>query len=130
MITNGKKWHILAITSDHYGDYYCMNCLYSFRTENKLKSHQKSVQGSDYCHMVMPKKRKNILEYNQDRKSLKTLFVIYADTELLLEKIHSQDINPEKSSTAKISKHTACSYKLFTQCSFDDSKNKHDFERC
>ena len=44
-----KGWHYLAvkklfvllygITSKHKGDFYCLNCLHSFRTKNKLKSH-------------------------------------------------------------------------------------------
>ena len=29
------------ITSKHNGDFYCFNCLHTFRTENKLKSHEK-----------------------------------------------------------------------------------------
>ena len=45
MITDGKKWHYLAVkklpallrgtTSKHDGDFYCLNCFHSFRTENK-----------------------------------------------------------------------------------------------
>ena len=30
-----------GITSKHKGDFYCLNCLHSFRTKNKLKSHEK-----------------------------------------------------------------------------------------
>ena len=30
-----------GITSKHHGDFYCLNYLHSFRTENKLKSHEK-----------------------------------------------------------------------------------------
>ena len=50
MITNGKKWHYLAIisipmlfrgiTSKKNGDFYCLNCFSSFRTENALKDHE------------------------------------------------------------------------------------------
>ena len=50
MITNGKKWYYLAVkelpvllrgvTSKHDGDFHCLNCLHSFRTENKLKKHE------------------------------------------------------------------------------------------
>ena len=29
------------ITSKHNEDFYCFNCLHTFRTENKLKSHEK-----------------------------------------------------------------------------------------
>ena len=48
MVTDGKEWHYLAveklsallrrITSNHNGDFYCINCLHSFRTKNKLKT--------------------------------------------------------------------------------------------
>ena len=48
-------------------------------------------------------------------KTIKVSFVIYSDTDPLLEKIDSCHNNPEKSSTAKLSKHTACCYSLFTQ---------------
>ena len=30
------------ITSKHHGDFYCLNSLHSFRTENKLNSHEKA----------------------------------------------------------------------------------------
>ena len=48
MITDGEKWHYLAvkklsallrgITSNHKGYFYYSNCFHSFRTENKLKN--------------------------------------------------------------------------------------------
>ena len=50
MITNGKKLHYLTvkilstllkgITSNHKGDFYCLNCLYSYRTKEKLKKYE------------------------------------------------------------------------------------------
>ena len=49
MITNGKKHHYLAVTnlsalpenisSNHDGDFYCLNCFSSYTTKNKLKEH-------------------------------------------------------------------------------------------
>ena len=48
MIPNGEGWHYLAvkklsallrgIMSEHYGDFYCLNCLHSFAPENKHES--------------------------------------------------------------------------------------------
>ena len=38
-------------------------------------------------------------------------------------------INPEKSSTTKINKHTPSGCSLFTHCSFDTTKNKLDYYR-
>ena len=37
--------------------------------------------------------------------------------------------NPEKSSTAKVNKHTPSGYSLFTRCSFNATKNKLDYYR-
>ena len=71
MITNGKKWHYIAlkseptddgfnrptkslpklfrgITSNHDGDFYCLNCLHSFRTDNALKKHERLCENNDY----------------------------------------------------------------------------------
>ena len=36
---------------------------------------------------------------------------------------------PNKSSTTKINKHAASVYSLFTDCSFDNTKNKDDYYR-
>ena len=51
MITNREGWHYIAkkklpalltgITSKQNDDEYCLNCLHSFRTKNKLESHIK-----------------------------------------------------------------------------------------
>ena len=57
---------------------------------------------------------------------MKAPFIIYADLECLLEKMRTCHNNPEKSSTTKINKHTPSGYSMFTQCSFDLTKNKLD----
>ena len=49
----------------------------------------------------MPNEDKKILKYNQGKKSLKAPFMIYADLEYLLEKIHSCQDNLEKFYTEK-----------------------------
>ena len=82
MITGGEKWHYLAvkslsrelrkITSNHNADYYCMNCLYLFRAESKLKSRKRVCKDYDYCHLIIPKKNNSILKYNHNKKYLKT----------------------------------------------------------
>ena len=74
----------------------------------------------------MPEEDNKILKYNQGEKSMKVPFIIYADLQSLLEKINTCYNNPEKSSTTKINKHTPSGYSLFTQCSFDATKNKHE----
>ena len=57
---------------------------------------------------------------------MKAPFLIYADLECLLEKMHSCQNNFEKSYTEKKTKHTPSGYLIFTSCSFDPRKNKRD----
>ena len=47
MITDGEKWHCLVVknlsellrgvTSNHHGDFYCLNCFHSYSTKIRLK---------------------------------------------------------------------------------------------
>ena len=74
-------------------------------------------------------KIKNILKYNHGETSLKAPFMICVDLESLLEKTHSCQNNPEQSYTDKKAKHTPSGYSLFTNCSFDATKNKLDCYR-
>ena len=139
MITDGEKWHYLAvslsalfreITGNNHGDFYCLNCFHSYTTENKLKKHKKVCENHDYCYVEMPEENKKILKYNQGEKSMTVPYIIYADLECLLEKMNTCHNNPEKLSTTKINKHTPSGYSLFTHCSFDTTKNKLDYYRC
>ena len=73
MITDGKKWHYLAIksvpvllreiTSNQNGD--------SYRTKKKLKKHEKVGNNHDYCYVEMPNEDKKILSYYYRENSLK-----------------------------------------------------------
>ena len=74
----------------------------------------------------MPIKGNNIIKYNHGEKSIKIPFIIYADLEYLLEKMSTCQ---NKSSTTKINKHTPSGYSIFTNCSFDESKNKISYYR-
>ena len=53
----------------------------------------------------IPSEDTKILEFNQDPKSDKAPFIIYADLECIIEKIDGCKNNPENSSTAKVSEH-------------------------
>ena len=54
------------------------------------------------------------LKYNHGEKSMRAPFVIYAELQCLLEKMHSCQNNLEKSYTEKKIKHTPSRYSLFT----------------
>ena len=91
--------------------------------KNKLKKHERVCNDYDY-YVDMPNEDNKILKYNHGQKPLKASFMIYADLELLLEKMHSCQNNPEKSDTETKIKHTPFGYSLFTNFWFDLTKNK------
>ena len=45
------------ITSKRHYDFYYLNCLRSFITENKLKSHKKVCEHKDFSNIKMPFER-------------------------------------------------------------------------
>ena len=81
MITNGKKYHDLVVTSlsvlrevkswNHHRDFYCLNCFNSYTTENKLKEHEEICNN----RIEMPKQAEKILKYIHGEKSLKAPFI-------------------------------------------------------
>ena len=78
-----------GITSKHHGDFHCLNSLYSFRTKNKLKSHEEVCKNKDLYGILMPSEKDKILEFNQYMKSDKKPYIIYADIESLIQKNRS-----------------------------------------
>ena len=105
MITDSKKWRYLAVkkitcTALTSKHFYCFNCFHSYSTEDKLKKHKDACENHDYCYMEMP---------NEDNNTC-----------------HNY---PWKLSTTKINKHTASGYLLFTNRSFDTTKNKLNYYR-
>ena len=71
MITGNEIWHYQAaknlnalyrgITWNYVRDFYCLNCFYSYSTENKLKKPYNVCKNNDYFYIEMPKEdNKNI----------------------------------------------------------------------
>ena len=138
MITDGNNnWHYLAvksiprllrkITSNHNGDFQCLNCFHPYTTEKKLKKHERICKDHDFCNVKMPDENNKTLKHNPGEKSLKHLFTIYADLECLLEKVDACHDNPEKSYTEKKAKHKPSGYSLVTCCSFDKTKTAWNY---
>ena len=78
-ISNGEGWYVAVkklsglfkgITSKHYGDFYCLNCLHSFRTENKLNHIKIVCENKDFCNVVLSSENTKKV-FNQYQKSEK-----------------------------------------------------------
>ena len=81
MIGDGKKYHYLAVTnlsgllqgnsSNHRGDFYCLNCFNSYTTKNKLKEHEEICNNHDSCRIETPDWAHKTIKYNLEEKPLK-----------------------------------------------------------
>ena len=107
------------ITSKHSGD-YCLNCLYLFRTKNKLKSHKKECGNKYFCNVVMSSEDTKILQFGQYCKGDKASFIISAD---------GCKNNLEKSSLTKVSKHILPGF-LMSTISFKGIENNYEYQNC
>ena len=107
-----------GITSKNNSDFYCLNCLDSFKTKPKLNSHKTLCVYKDFCNIAMPSEDTKIFEFNLYQKSDKVPFIIYAELECLKEKIDSRRNNPENSSTAKVGEHIPSGFSMYTVTSF------------
>ena len=72
--------------------FYCMNCFHSFRTQNKLQSHEKVRRNKNLCGIVMPSEKDKVLEFNEYVKPDKMTCIIFADIESLIRKMDVQII--------------------------------------
>ena len=80
MITDGKDiWHYIAIrsitsllrgvSSTHQGDYYCLNCFHSYRTESTLKKHEELCINNKFPLIKVP---------TEDKKYIHSTLIYYS----------------------------------------------------
>ena len=128
---NENNWHYVAIknmsrliggvTSDNHGDFFCRNCMHSYRTKNALKKHERLCNNHNHCETIMPKPGKNILKFRSYDKSTHIPHIIYADLEAIKKEIQSCQPNPKDSYTEKKNAHIACSYALHMIRTYDEN---------
>ena len=53
-----------GIIANNNGNFYCLGCLHSFRTDNALKRHERLCGNNDYWYVEMPTKDNKTLKYN------------------------------------------------------------------
>ena len=79
MITDGtSKWHYLAvksisgllrgITSNHNGDFYCLNRFHPYATDKKLRKHERISKNHDFRYLKIPDDDNKILKYVSGEK--------------------------------------------------------------
>ena len=105
-------------TSNHEGDFYCLNCLNSFGAEIKLKIHKKICKNKHFCGVEMPSEK--IMYWSLiSTLNWKKCLISFMPTLNLVKRIEGCANNPQKSSTIKIGEHIPCGYSVSTIWGFD-----------
>ena len=117
-------------SSNHKGDFYCLNCFNSYTTKNKPKEHEEICNNHSICQIEMPE-WVNKTKHNPGEKSLKKTFVIYLGLEFILKKLqsHNNNNNIEESYAEKEARHEPSGWSMFIRCSFDEKENKLNYYR-
>ena len=67
-------------------NFYCLNYLHSFRTKNKLESHERTFENKDFCNVNMTSHHTKMLQFDQYQKYYKEQLIIYVYLECIIEK--------------------------------------------
>ena len=98
------------ISSNSHDDFYCYECLHSFRTEIAIKNHVDLCKNNKLAKIELPNEENKFKKYNPGGKSLKMNTVIYADFESIL--VPNNTYSKENASDGVIDKHIACGYSI------------------
>ena len=93
--------------------FFCERYPQGFSSQNVLDDHLFCCRGIK-CRpenkIEMPKEGKNIVKFENYQNQMKVPWIIYADFESLVEKIHGCKRDPSGSSTTKTEVHTPCGF--------------------
>ena len=135
LITNDKNKHYVLIKdfnkfmhnqTKHDGrKHFCMYCLQCFSSERVLNSHKNNcIQINGTQAVNMPEKGDNILKFNNHHKQQPVPFVIYADFEAIVKKVHGCKPNNDKSYTEAYQTHEDCGYGYKVVCCYNNKYSK------
>ena len=129
-ISDGDKWHFLALKSDteensdcmkptksfpklmrdissnSHENYYCFGCFHSFRCKSTSEKHTQPCKDHDFCKIKLLENDKKIEEHKPGSKALRMNDIIYVDLECLL-------VNYDACSNKYCSTHT---FRIFNKC--------------
>ena len=145
---NTRRIHLMMLTNKHTTHYcyikslsrllaseyaagrrihFCERCLQGFSSERVLNDHLyycRGVKGRP-SRVEMPKKGENALFFENYQNQMKKPWVIYADFESIVEKIHGCTPDPGQSSTTETSVHKPCGFCMLAVRSDGETKGPY-----
>ncbi|XP_065675465.1 uncharacterized protein LOC136091685 [Hydra vulgaris] len=106
-------------SNKHCKNRYCRNCLLGFHSEESLSSHKTYCETHDSVRIKLPP-RNSTMQFTNHNKSMRVLFLLYADFESFIKHIDTSEPNPNESHTKQYQKHIPSSFCYYIKC-FDES---------
>ncbi|XP_057299355.1 uncharacterized protein LOC130629979 [Hydractinia symbiolongicarpus] len=142
LLCEGDKRHYIAVknlsgvlskaNSKHKNkEYYCLNCLYGFQSEQKRDEHFEYCKNNDAAKIQLPKEG-STLTFTDGKFQLKAPFIMYADFEAFTKEL-PEDERKCGSSTEKVGKHVPtgfCCYSKYAHGEVPDPLNLYCGEDC
>ena len=99
-------------TKHNDSKHFCERCLYEFSRRELLERHQPECKGllKSPTKTELPKEGENKMAFKNYHKQMKSPYVVYADFECVLKKIHGCEPSPQASFTVKTEKHEPCGF--------------------
>jgi len=99
-------------TKHNESKHFCERCLHGFFKNDLLERHKPECKGllKSPTRTEMPKEEENKMAFKNHQKQMKSPYVVYADFECILKKMHGCEPSPEKSFTVKTEKHEPCGF--------------------
>ena len=119
LVNNISALLTTQINNHGHKRHFCLRCLNGYKTEQALNEHKEYCYNNECVKVVMPEKG-TFLKFKNFLHSERFPFVVYADTESLIENMDICDPNPQNSYTKKYQKHEPISFTYYIKC-FDDS---------
>ena len=92
--------------------HFCERCLHGYSRIELLERHKPECKGllKSPTRTEMPKEGENKMAFQNFHKQMKAPYVVYADFECIVKKVHTCEPNSKKSFTVKTEKHEPCGF--------------------
>ncbi|XP_065192604.1 uncharacterized protein LOC135823685 [Sycon ciliatum] len=100
-----KNFSRACENKNRHATHYCLRCLSAHKTADSLQHHSERCQVMKPVPVVMPTAKDSILKYTNLKHRMVAPYIIYADTEAIIEPMEEQ----HGSSTVRTARHVPCS---------------------
>ena len=102
-------------TRHNESKHFCERCLHGYTTRDLLETHKPECKGllKSPTRTEMPKEGENKMAFKNHYKQMKAPYMVYADFECLVRKIHTCEPDNKRSVTVKTEKHEPCGFSYF-----------------